>query len=193
MTDVLTARAVRRRYLTLVAMRWFPTGLLIPVFVLLPLERGLSLSEIGLAAAGQGLIVLFLELPTGGLADSLGRKQVLMASTLVGVTSVGIYLFADILRGVLCRLRPPGCVPGPRQRAAGSLVRRCDPRRRSRGADPARAQRRRDRPRGGHRRRRPAQRASRHTRSDQRSRGVSLPRWSCLWRCSSSAFSASSS
>ena len=95
MTHALTARAVRRRYLTLVAMRWFPTGLLIPVFVLLPLERGLSLSEIGLAAAGQGLIVLFLELPTGGLADSLGRKQVLMASTLVGMTSVGIYLLAD--------------------------------------------------------------------------------------------------
>jgi len=95
MTHALTAQAVRRRYLTLVAMRWLPTGLLIPVFILLPAERGLSLSEIGLAAAGQGLIVLFLELPTGGLADSLGRKQVLIASTLVGMTSVGIYLFAD--------------------------------------------------------------------------------------------------
>jgi MFS family permease len=95
MTHPLTTRAVRRRYLTLVAMRWLPTGLLIPVFILLPVERGLSLSEIGLAAAGQGLIVLFLELPTGGLADSLGRKQVLIASALVGMTSVGIYLFAD--------------------------------------------------------------------------------------------------
>jgi MFS family permease len=95
MTHPLTTRAVRHRYLTLVAMRWLPTGLLIPVFILLPVERGLSLSEIGLAAAGQGLIVLFLELPTGGLADSLGRKQVLIASTLVGMTSVGLYLFAD--------------------------------------------------------------------------------------------------
>ena len=95
MAHALTARSVRHRYLTLVAMRWLPTGLLIPVFILLPVERGLSLSEIGLAAAGQGLIVLFLELPTGGLADSLGRKRVLMASTLVGMTSVGIYLLAD--------------------------------------------------------------------------------------------------
>jgi MFS family permease len=95
MTEALTAEAVRRRYLTLVAMRWFPTGLLIPVFILLPAERGLSLSQIGLAAAGQGLVVLFLELPTGGLADSLGRKRVLITSSFVGMASVAIYLAAD--------------------------------------------------------------------------------------------------
>jgi hypothetical protein len=95
MTGALTVEQVRRRYLALVAMRWFPTGLIIPITMLLPLERGLSLSEIGLAAAGQGLIVLFLELPTGGLADSLGRKRVLVTSILVGMASVSIYLLAD--------------------------------------------------------------------------------------------------
>jgi len=95
MTHALTAEAVRRRYLALVALRWLPTGLIIPVSMLLPLERGMTLSEIGMAAAAQGLLVLFLELPTGGLADSLGRKPVLIASTLVGMTSIGIYLFAD--------------------------------------------------------------------------------------------------
>jgi predicted MFS family arabinose efflux permease len=95
MTGLLTAEQVRRRYLALVAMRWFPTGMLIPISVLLPLERGLSLSEIGLAAAGQGLVVLFLELPTGGLADSLGRKRVLITASLVGMTSLTIYLIAD--------------------------------------------------------------------------------------------------
>jgi MFS family permease len=95
MTGVLSAEQVRRRYLILVAFRWFPTGLIIPVTMLLPLGRGLSLSEIGLAAAGQGLIVLFLELPTGGLADSLGRKRVLITSILVGMASVTIFLLAD--------------------------------------------------------------------------------------------------
>jgi MFS family permease len=94
MTGALTVDQVRRRYLVLVAMRWFPTGLLIPVVMLLPLERGLALSEIGLAAAAQGLFVLFLELPTGGLADSLGRKQVLVAASLVGMAAFTIYLFA---------------------------------------------------------------------------------------------------
>lgn len=95
MTGALTVEQVRRRYLALVALRWLPTGLLIPVFMLLPLARGLSLSEIGLAAAAQGLVVLLLELPTGGLADSLGRKRVLIASSLVGMSSVSIYLLAD--------------------------------------------------------------------------------------------------
>jgi MFS family permease len=95
MTGALTVEQVRRRYLALVAMRWFPTGLLIPIVMLLPLERGLALSEIGLAAAAQGLFVLFLELPTGGLADSLGRKPVLVVASLVGMTSLTIYLFAD--------------------------------------------------------------------------------------------------
>jgi MFS family permease len=97
MTSALSVGAVRWRYLALVALRWLPTGLIIPVTMLLPLERGLTLSEIGLAAAAQGLVVLFLELPTGGLADSLGRKPVLMASILVGMASVAIYLFADSL------------------------------------------------------------------------------------------------
>lgn len=95
MTEPLGVDQVRRRYLALVALRWFPIGLLIPVFVLLPLKRGLTLSEIGLAAAAQGLILLFLELPTGGLADSLGRKRVLIAASLVAMVSVSIYLSAD--------------------------------------------------------------------------------------------------
>ncbi len=95
MTHGVTATTVRRRYLALVALRWLPTGLIIPVSMLLPLERGMTLSEIGLAAAAQGLLVLFLELPTGGLADSLGRKPVLITSAVVGMVSTAIYLFAD--------------------------------------------------------------------------------------------------
>ncbi|HET7328158.1 MAG TPA: MFS transporter [Nocardioidaceae bacterium] len=91
----LTVRAVYWRYLVLTAVRWLPVGLLIPVIVLLPLERGLSLSELGLAASLQGFAVLALELPTGGLADSLGRRRVLLLSSVVGITSMVIYLGAE--------------------------------------------------------------------------------------------------
>ena len=66
-------------------MRWLPTGLLIPVTVLLPLSRGLSLTEIGLIFRVQGLVVLALELPTGGLSDSLGRRPVLILASFVGL------------------------------------------------------------------------------------------------------------
>jgi hypothetical protein len=60
-------RSAFRRYLLLTALRWLPVGLLMPVFVLVPLSRGLTLTEIGLVFAAQGLVVFALELPTGGL------------------------------------------------------------------------------------------------------------------------------
>ena len=91
----LDARAARNRYLVLVGLRWLPTGLLIPVIVLLALSRGLSLTEIGFVFALQGLVVLFLELPTGGLTDALGRRPVLIVASLVAVASMGLLYVAD--------------------------------------------------------------------------------------------------
>lgn len=91
----LTARQVRRRYLVLHGLRWLPTGLLIPVIILLMQERGLSLSQIGLAAAAQGLVVLALELPTGGFADALGRKPVLVLASALNLVSLALLVVAD--------------------------------------------------------------------------------------------------
>jgi predicted MFS family arabinose efflux permease len=93
----LDARTARRRYLVLIALRWLPVGLLIPIFVLLPLSRGLSLTEIGLVFAAQGFVVMALELPTGGLSDSLGRRPVLILASFVGLLSLGILYLADSL------------------------------------------------------------------------------------------------
>jgi predicted MFS family arabinose efflux permease len=91
----LDARSARRRYLILLALRWLPTGLLIPIFVLLPLSRGLSLTEIGIVFSVQGFVVLALELPTGGLSDSLGRRPVLIGASFVGLSSLGLFFLAD--------------------------------------------------------------------------------------------------
>ena len=91
----LAPAAVRRRFLLLHGLRWLPTGLLIPVFVLLPLERGLTLAEFGAVAAAQGIVVLVLELPTGGLADALGRRPVQMMAGAVGLASLVLFLVAD--------------------------------------------------------------------------------------------------
>ena len=91
----LDARGARRRYLVLIGLRWLPTGLLIPVTVLLALSRGLSLTEIGLIFSIQGLVVLALELPTGGLSDALGRRPVLILASVVGLLSLGVLYVAD--------------------------------------------------------------------------------------------------
>ncbi|AEB44073.1 MFS transporter [Micromonospora maris] len=91
----LSVRQVRRRYLVLHGLRWLPVGLLIPVTILLMQERGLTLTQIGLAIAAQGVVVLALELPTGGFADALGRKPVLVVASLVGLVSTGLLVVAD--------------------------------------------------------------------------------------------------
>ena len=93
--SALTVRQVRRRYLTLYGLRWLPTGLMIPVMILLMQERGLSLPQIGLVSTAQGLLVLALELPTGGLADALGRRPVLLAAGVLNLASLALFAVAD--------------------------------------------------------------------------------------------------
>lgn len=93
----MSARSVRRRFLVLRGLRWFPTGLLIPIGVLLMLDRGLSLAEIGVAVAAQGVLVFCLELPTGGLSDAIGRRPVLMAATVFEMAAMAVFFIADTL------------------------------------------------------------------------------------------------
>jgi predicted MFS family arabinose efflux permease len=85
----------RRRYLVIHGLRWLPTGLLMPVFPLLLLQRGLSLSQVGLVFLAQGVAVLVLELPTGGLADAIGRRPVVLLSGVVNFGSLALIFFAD--------------------------------------------------------------------------------------------------
>jgi DHA1 family tetracycline resistance protein-like MFS transporter len=91
----LTVTRIQRRFLLLHGLRWLPTGLLIPVFVLLPIERGLTLAQFGVAAAAQGIVVLALELPTGGLSDALGRRPVLLLAGFVNLASLAVLAVAD--------------------------------------------------------------------------------------------------
>ncbi len=84
-----------RRFVVLRTTRWFPTGLLVPVLVLVLVDRGFSLGQIGIAAGVQGITVFLLELPTGGLADALGRRPVLLAATTLDMLSLAALLVAD--------------------------------------------------------------------------------------------------
>ena len=94
-------RGLGRRYHLLLVLRFVPIGLAITVFVLLMQDRGLSLAQIGLATAAQGLVMLFLELPSGGLADALGLTD----------NAVRAHLFAVERDGLV---RPSGTRRGPR-------------------------------------------------------------------------------
>ncbi|MEO7430280.1 MAG: MFS transporter [Acidimicrobiales bacterium] len=93
----MSTRSVRRRFLLLRALRWIPTGLMLPVLVLLLLDRGLTLGQVGLGLGAQAVVVMFLELPTGGLADSMGRRKVLLAASAFDLVSIGVLIVADTL------------------------------------------------------------------------------------------------
>ena len=89
--------SLRAKFWLLTALRWLPAGLLIPVYALLPLHRGLSIAEFGAVLAVQGIVVLFLELPTGGFADSWGRRPLMVAAALFALASYSMFAFAGTL------------------------------------------------------------------------------------------------
>ena len=171
----LDARTARRRFLVLTGLRWLPTGLLIPVTVLLALSRGLSLTEIGLVFSLQGLVVL--------APRAADRRSVQFARPPAGADPRQprrARLARPSHRGRLGRAvrgldGPPGRLPGAGQRSARGVVRRRDPGRRAGCRD-------REGPGCGERR---PQRRDRHRRADVRapsSRWIRSRRsraWSC--------------
>ncbi len=84
----LTAAQAERRYLLLSGLQWLPTGLVIPIMVLLFQARGVELPVVGAIFALYSVVVIALELPTGSLADVLGRRRTLLVSRVLAVISL---------------------------------------------------------------------------------------------------------
>ncbi len=88
---------LRHRFLLLLALRWYATGLIIPVSLLLPLERGLTVADVGLAMAAQGVVVIVLEVPSGALTDAWGRRPVFLTSAVLAITAYAVTFVAQSL------------------------------------------------------------------------------------------------
>jgi MFS family permease len=73
-------RHLQRIYYSILFLRWFAGALPLPFVILLMQARGLNLAQIGLISGLYSLTIVVLELPTGGLADALGRKPVALAA-----------------------------------------------------------------------------------------------------------------
>jgi hypothetical protein len=91
----VNAAAASRRYVLLTFLLWLPTGLYLPPLVLLMLDRGLSVGAVAVVGAAYSLTVALLELPTGGLADVVGRRPVLVASTAASAAGLLLLGLAD--------------------------------------------------------------------------------------------------
>ncbi len=96
----MTPRKLIKRYSINQSVHWFMFGLIIPVLMLLQLEKGLNYFQIGITMALYSGMTVLLELPTGGLADSIGRKRIYQISLVVTFFSGLIVLFAQTFLGI---------------------------------------------------------------------------------------------
>ncbi|MFI6597823.1 MFS transporter [Nonomuraea sp. NPDC050536] len=98
-----------RRYLLVSFLTWLPIGLMMGPMVLLMTERGLSLAQIGLVTTVFNVVTVTLELPTGGLADVIGRRTVLAISAaflvlamagMAVATTFWMFLVVSVLKAI---------------------------------------------------------------------------------------------
>ena len=93
----MTVRGLTRRFVFLRALRWLPVGLVLPFLVITPEARGLSLSAIGAALAVHSAVAMALEVPSGALADTIGRRRVILAGAVLTAASLLIFAAAQAL------------------------------------------------------------------------------------------------
>lgn len=90
----MSERRYGRSFAVLQALKYLPLGLLVPVEILVMQARDLTAAQIGVVIAVIGLTTALLELPTGGLADVLGRWLVLVTGAVVTLSSLLLLAFS---------------------------------------------------------------------------------------------------
>ena len=93
-TSSQSLRRVKLTYYLYVTLFWFATILPAAVQVLLIQARGFDLSQIGVLLGVYSLTIVLLELPTGGLADAIGRKRVTLLALGFILASLAVLLVA---------------------------------------------------------------------------------------------------
>ena len=77
-----------RAFVVLTFLSQLSRGILLPVWLLLALARGLDVQTLGLLVAVVAAVTAVLELPTGGLADVIGRRPVLVVAAACSLLSL---------------------------------------------------------------------------------------------------------
>lgn len=67
-----------------------------PIFTVLFLDFGLSISDFAILNAVWAATIVLLEVPSGALADTIGRKNLVVCSAAIMVVEVGILCFAPV-------------------------------------------------------------------------------------------------
>jgi MFS family permease len=91
----VSSERLTRNFILLRALRWLPVGLVLPFLILTPVARGLGLGAVGAVFAVHSAVLILLEVPSGALADSLGRRRVLLVGAALTAASLGTFAVAQ--------------------------------------------------------------------------------------------------
>ncbi len=91
--------SVRATYYLVSSLNWFANVVPMAVSVLFAQSRGLSLGQIGVYGAVYALTVVLLELPSGALADTFGRKRTYLLAGALALAAKVLFLLAFDLSG----------------------------------------------------------------------------------------------
>ncbi len=94
----MSSERLTRNFILLRALRWLPVGLVLPFLILTPVARGLDLGAVGAVFAVHSAVLIVLEVPSGALADTFGRRRVLLVGAALTAASLGTFAVAqDVL------------------------------------------------------------------------------------------------
>ncbi len=94
----MSSEGLTRSFILLRALRWLPVGLVLPFLILTPVARGLDLGAVGAVFAVHSAVLIVLEVPSGALADTFGRRRVLLVGAALTAASLATFAVAqDVL------------------------------------------------------------------------------------------------
>ena len=114
----MTTARLTRHFMLLRALRWLPVGLVLPFMVITPEARGLSIGEIGAVFAVHSVVAIALEVPSGALADTVGRRRVMLVGAALTVVSLLLFAVAQSIVGFMTSV---GLLAAGRALISGSL------------------------------------------------------------------------
>ena len=91
----MSSERLTRNFIFLRALRWLPVGLVLPFLILTPVARGLQLGAVRVVFAVHSAVLIVLEVPSGALADSFGRRRVLLVGAVLTAASLATYAVAQ--------------------------------------------------------------------------------------------------
>ena len=104
----MSSARLTRNFILLRALRWLPVGLVLPFLVLTPVDRGLGLGAVGAVLAVHSAVLIVLEVPSGALADTFGRRRVLLVGAVLTAASLGTFAVAQSVPAFMASLAALG-------------------------------------------------------------------------------------